>query len=424
MAKKFSELPELQIPDLNDIIATTDVTQTSSKRTTPQGIIQSALSLTESANPALGMRFVVYLGNTPVVMTFGNMLKGLSQLGAATSPDLNDRLIMYDINSGDAVYVSIAEVLSQVGDLTTITGTPQDNDYFTVYDSSIGAARRVRADSMIPTGSITNSKLGSNSVRTGNIQNAQVTSAKLASDSVTSSKIADGAVDRAAVSHDVQNNLDSYSTDRTLTTGQTASTIRLTGSNSRTFTLPNVGSSDVGIWYRFVNDSTAELTIDGNGSDTIDGETTRVLGPGDSIALQAMTTSNWRPVGGGGGGGTMKYIGSYFGEVTSATDDMWRGTGLILPSRFSSILIIGDNYTSVAVITSFNSSTTIEVYPKATWDSATEVVAGNTSVSGFIDIMPGSTVSDRWGKGANNEVMVYPHSSSQNIALMVFVGVE
>ena len=71
-------------------------------------------------------------------------------------------------------------------------------------------------------------------------------------------------------------------------------TVRLTGGTARTFTLPNIaGDVPVGSIIFFVNAATAALTLDGNGADTIDGSATLVVLPGESVEVQAVTSTAW-----------------------------------------------------------------------------------------------------------------------------------
>ena len=80
----------------------------------------------------------------------------------------------------------------------------------------------------------------------------------------------------------------------TIVAADIGNTVRLTGSTARTFTLPNIaGTVVVGSILRVVNDASAALTLDGDGSDTVDGAATLVLRPGEAVILQAVTASVW-----------------------------------------------------------------------------------------------------------------------------------
>lgn len=71
--------------------------------------------------------------------------------------------------------------------------------------------------------------------------------------------------------------------------------IRLTGSAASTFTLPDIAGNVAIGWDVWIsNDSTADLTVDGNGSDTVGGNPTLVMEPGHSVFLQAVTADSWR----------------------------------------------------------------------------------------------------------------------------------
>ena len=46
--------------------------------------------------------------------------------------------------------------------------------------------------------------------------------------------------------------------------------------------------------FRIVNSGTGVITLDGNGTQTINGELTQELDPDDSVTLIFETTENWR----------------------------------------------------------------------------------------------------------------------------------
>lgn len=80
----------------------------------------------------------------------------------------------------------------------------------------------------------------------------------------------------------------------TVVAGDLGDTIRLTGSSPQIFTLPDSEGTVVPGWYvRVANDSTAALTLDGHGSDTIEGSATRILAPGQRANLQMLTATTW-----------------------------------------------------------------------------------------------------------------------------------
>ena len=73
-----------------------------------------------------------------------------------------------------------------------------------------------------------------------------------------------------------------------------ADTIRLTGSVARTYTLPLIPTVVQTGWYvTFVNDSTAVMTVDGNGAQTIDGAQDLAVQPGEAVTVQVVSASAW-----------------------------------------------------------------------------------------------------------------------------------
>lgn len=86
---------------------------------------------------------------------------------------------------------------------------------------------------------------------------------------------------------------DSTST-RTLTASDLGRTLRLTGSTGRTWILPDItGAVKIGSRVHVLNDATENLTIDGFGADTINGQNTHIVVPGRRVTFQAVTSSTW-----------------------------------------------------------------------------------------------------------------------------------
>ena len=80
----------------------------------------------------------------------------------------------------------------------------------------------------------------------------------------------------------------------TLLASDMSNTVRLTGGTARTFTLPDItGGVQIGDIVHIINDATANLTLDGNGADTIDGSTTLTVYPNESVTLQVVTSTRW-----------------------------------------------------------------------------------------------------------------------------------
>ena len=57
--------------------------------------------------------------------------------------------------------------------------------------------------------------------------------------------------------------------------------------------LPNIPTGQVGqeLWIK--NRGAGTVTLDGNGSDNIDGATTYALAAGEGVIIQAYNTTNW-----------------------------------------------------------------------------------------------------------------------------------
>ena len=94
-----------------------------------------------------------------------------------------------------------------------------------------------------------------------------------------------------AATGEVKNRTANYS----LVDGDEGDTIRLTGATARTFTLPDIDGTDVELGWQavIVNASTAVLTLDGNGADTVGGAATVAIPAGHALKVQAVTTSAW-----------------------------------------------------------------------------------------------------------------------------------
>ena len=74
--------------------------------------------------------------------------------------------------------------------------------------------------------------------------------------------------------------------------------VRLTGNTERTFTLPDItGDVVTGAWFIVQAATTAGLTLQGNGTDNIDGANTKEIGPGGAILVYVTGPSAWRSFG-------------------------------------------------------------------------------------------------------------------------------
>jgi hypothetical protein len=87
------------------------------------------------------------------------------------------------------------------------------------------------------------------------------------------------------------------SADYTLVEGDFATLIDYT-SGTKTLTLPAVATAGDGFWFDLRNSGTGVITVDGDGSETIDGVTTITFYPGDSGRLWC-NGSVWKTVGRG-----------------------------------------------------------------------------------------------------------------------------
>lgn len=78
----------------------------------------------------------------------------------------------------------------------------------------------------------------------------------------------------------------------------------LTGTTGRTFTLPTaVGIAGRQYWFKNGASADVDLTVDGNGDQTIDGAATFVLDQHESVAV-ISDGANWLTLGRGGLNGT------------------------------------------------------------------------------------------------------------------------
>ncbi len=84
------------------------------------------------------------------------------------------------------------------------------------------------------------------------------------------------------------------SADYTMVAGDRGKTLVYSGSAAATFTLPDITGDVATGWDVWVlNGSTYDLTLDGNGSDLIDGGATYIVPAGSSANLVAVTTNSW-----------------------------------------------------------------------------------------------------------------------------------
>ena len=87
-----------------------------------------------------------------------------------------------------------------------------------------------------------------------------------------------------------------YTDDQTVKVTQTGWTLVMNAStNDKTFTLPAVDASDVGIYFDFRNIATGKLTIDTDGADTIDAGQ-NIYSTTDNLAacrVKLITATKW-----------------------------------------------------------------------------------------------------------------------------------
>lgn len=115
-------------------------------------------------------------------------------------------------------------------------------------------------------------------------------------DSSTAAKInwpAAGTIDVFADMEPGRRGVVAFSADTTMALADIGALHRMTGATARTLTLPAVANCGEGFEFPYANDGSAALTLDGNGSETIDGATTRVVAPGES-GFCLCDGSGWR----------------------------------------------------------------------------------------------------------------------------------
>ena len=91
----------------------------------------------------------------------------------------------------------------------------------------------------------------------------------------------------------------SKAADYTIVDGDEGDSIRLTGAQARTFTLPDIDGTDVTIGWEVVliNDSSAVLSVRGNSTDTINDSTVMDIPRRESRRVQAVTATSWTVIG-------------------------------------------------------------------------------------------------------------------------------
>ena len=159
-------------------------------------------------------------------------------------------------------------------------------------DSSIADAK---ISGTLSAGKIPN--LNASKINAGTLDLARlpsIPSSKIDSDAVTGDKIAARAVGPAQLGASIGSTA-GKTANYTLVAADRGKMIRLTGTNARTFTLPDItGDVAVGWEVWIANDSSAVLTLDGNGSDTIDGTATYAVSAGSSVLIQVTGTTAWK----------------------------------------------------------------------------------------------------------------------------------
>lgn len=88
------------------------------------------------------------------------------------------------------------------------------------------------------------------------------------------------------------NSVETFSDTKTLDGNDEGTVQVFTGSTAKTATLPSAATVGSDWVVNFVNNGSAVLTIDGDGSETINGSTTKTLGAGQSVIL-VSDGSNW-----------------------------------------------------------------------------------------------------------------------------------
>ena len=167
----------------------------------------------------------------------------------------------------------------------------------------------------IGTDAVTNAKIGDDAVEAAQIKAGAVGTSELADDAVTAAKIASGVLptdseigdkafknpptnltstQKASLERAISAGVSAKTANYTLVSDDIEKIVLLGGTAARTFTLPDItGSVAIGWAVWIANGSTADLTIDGNGSDTIDGSATYTLKSGHAIRIATITTSSW-----------------------------------------------------------------------------------------------------------------------------------
>ena len=78
---------------------------------------------------------------------------------------------------------------------------------------------------------------------------------------------------------------------RNMTAADSGKTLKSTNTAAQTWTLwDNPAEND---WVRIINEGTHDLTVDGHGTDTVDGAANLVLKPGDKVLLLRDSVSSW-----------------------------------------------------------------------------------------------------------------------------------
>jgi hypothetical protein len=186
--------------------------------------------------------------NVPVSTFFDNYVEGLTE---ETTVSVSDAFPMYDESATTLKRSTVQSLLKVINTLTEET-TPQVSvDYMLVHNTSVGGPRKISVQNA--------TKFINSGTKTGNY---------------------------------------------TVTTGDRNGSITYSGmSADATLTLPTAASFGIGniFWFSHEDTSTSNyaVTFDGNGSETIDGFTTRKCSRGTRLGLMAISggwktvTGNW-----------------------------------------------------------------------------------------------------------------------------------